>query len=285
MTKEELVKTLCVIKERMFHQAEDNTAYKVFFNHVKPVEHNESWHALPVCFESLHDDDAWGDRSRSYDYMVRLIRQMNEKLKHPDFSLRGEVLIAHAKHICYLVIGREEIFKFHASRDREKVTVKLGQGDRYTVPEVKCGDEIELKIISQQRGWLYLFCIDSEGAIDPVYPQEFGKKSDVKISTNVEFNYSEFVNGRRKDQGLGKWKFSGAISGSERVFAVTIDSEHPIALDEQYILKNYSYQLLFAHRRVSRGVGGVPDADIINLNHGDITIGFADYYYDANAPS
>lgn len=281
MTKEALVQKLSVIKERIFYQADDNTAYTAFFNHVKPVEHNGSWHAAPVSFETLQNDDAWGDRSCSYDYMIRLVHQMNEKLDHPDFSLRGEVLIAHAKHVCYLIIGHGEIFKFHASRDREKVTVKLGQAERYTIPNFARGDEVELKITAQQRGWLYLFCIDSEGMINPIYPKSFGVKSDIRVSTNTEFDYSGLANKRRKEKGLDKWKFSGETPGAERVFAVTVNSEYPIALDEQYLLANYSYQLLFAHLRVSKGLGEIPDIDIINLDHTDIAIGFADYYFQA----
>ena len=73
----------------------------------------------------------------------------------------------------------------------------------------------------------------------------------------------------------------GETPGAERVFAVTVNSEYPIALDEQYLLANYSYQLLFAHLRVSKGLGEIPDIDIINLDHTDIAIGFADYYFQA----
>lgn len=277
MTKIELMETLIVIKERMFHNAGNNSGYEYFFDHAHPIEHHGKWYVTPVRFE----DPSWRQNNRMND----LVRQMNNKLKHTDFRLRGEVLIAHVRNVCYLIIGREEIFKFHASRNREKISVKLAQTDRYTVPEFMRGDEIDLKINSQQKGWLYLFCIDSEGVIDPVYPQKFGKKSDVKISMNAEFNYSEFANERRKELGLDEWKFSGKTSGFERVFAMTVDEEHPIALDEQYILANYSYQLLFAHRKVARGMGEVPDSDIINLDHEDTAIGFADYYYDANALS
>ena len=273
MTEKELMRRLAIIKERMFYRAENNSVYEYFFDQAKPIECNGKWYVTPVRF----DDSFWNDGN----YMSDLVRQMNRKFDRLGFSLRGEVLIVQAKHVCYLIIGREEILKFHASRDQEKVTVRLGQAERYTLPEFECGDPIGLKITSQQKGWLYLFCIDSAGVIEPVYPQKFGIKSDVKVSTNTSFDYSnEFANPYRKDQELDEWKFSGTTSGSERVFAMVVDTPKPVTISYEYILDKYSFPLLFAHREVSRGMEKISATDIEKVKASAVAIGFADYYYE-----
>ena len=281
MTEVELRNKYSLVKEQLFFRAVNSSVYCYFFNQAKPIECNGKWYVAPVRFTAKE----W----RKKNYVSDLVRRMNNKLDRPDFSLQGEVKVFQAKPFCYLIIGQDERTKFNHSKGIEKINVKLGEigKNNDTAPTFTKGTPVHLTITSQQKGWLFLFCIDSSGVIAPVYPKKFGGKSDVWITTNSDFDYSGFANERRRENGnYEEWKFAGSSSGAERVFALVVDYPKPVFIDEEFILEHYSFPLLFSHRKVPRGFEGIPDQKIEVVNIASIkklnaVIGFADYYYQA----
>ena len=286
MTEAELRGKYDLVKEQLFSGAVKSSVYRTFFSQARPVECNGKWYVAPVRFT----DEEW----KKKNYISDLVHRMNEKLDRPDFSLQGEVKVFQVKPFGYMIIGRDERTKFDHSKGIEKINVKLGDASKSkgTIPSFKEGTAVHLKINSQQKGWLFLFCIDATGVIDPVYPKKFGIKSDVWITTNSDFDYSRFANERRRENEIDEeWSFAGSVSGSERVFALVIDYPHDVFLDENFILEHYSFPLLFSHRKVPRGVEKIPEprerkaTNIKSIKKPNIVIGFADYYYEANGPS
>ena len=149
---------------------------------------------------------------------------------------------------------------------------------RNPIPSFKSGDEFFLNGSSPVHGWVYLFSIDADRNLDPVYPRD-GERSGIRLSRNAKKDLSAAINAKIAPT----LHFEGSAVGMERLVVVVVDTEEAIPVTCAHMRSIFPLSVLFAHEQRTRGLApaaGPRELTFDRLGLNQIAIGTLDYYYE-----
>lgn len=252
-------------------------------------EYNGEAFAPPVPFSKFTDLDEWTLSEDNAGVSAR-IRHIQESMDTREFPFRSSVYLTHEKGYCFLIIGTEQVGVIRERRERgglPNVTLSFeGKDGMDNLPRFGKGDLVKITASSPVRGWLYLFSVDANRVITPVYPGE-GKASDIILSQNTRINITdkvnEAINKKAEHQQPRPLCYCGSSQGMERVIALVVKGEDPVPVTISHLRSRFPLPFLFAHEQKHKGMGYSPtdsDNDFTALSLERIAIGTLDYFYE-----
>jgi len=289
MKKTEAEQLLVELKKWVLREAEENPSYDVIMGSFKVDENNGDAFAIPVSFDALTAHPKWEGSTKDKDVSSK-IRAIQAKMDEYLCPQRTSVYLTHEDRYCFLILGTEQADVVRAWKKEGRpqgVTLSFDNSASTAegVPCFQAGELVKLSASSPLRGWVYLFCIDANRIITPVYPVE-GQESELAISQNSVKFLSDEINAliRKKSPftNTQPLKFTGQAAGKERIVAVV--TEKPVPMTIAHLKRRIPLPLLYSHEQKSKGIGESQTnstCDFNSLRLNQMAIGTLDYYYQA----
>jgi len=288
MKKKDVDERIKAAQEWAIRSGKNKDDYEKILN-LEPKEFNGRFYVAPVSFSKITGVPK-RERTDADKKLERQIGVLNERLHEKEFVYSNEMHLTHYDKFIFLILGKEEIQQYRDIRQRiNKVNLSFAGHNKYTEPPptFTFDSDVNLKIKSQEEGWVYLFHIDANGTRSLVYPFE-GDVSEIHVSVNTELNLSKEINDKRGK--LEALKFRSKPSGPERLVALVLKADIALPVVVSHLLHFIPYDLLFSHEERSKsGIGGGrvnSDNDVTSLSLDQVAIGTLDYFNEGiNAPS
>lgn len=289
MKKIEARQLLAEVTKWVLQKTEGNPSYDVILGSFNVDENNGDAFAVPVSFDALTAHPDWEGSTKDKDVASK-IRAIQAKMDEFLCPQRMSVYLTHEDGYCFLILGTEQadvVRKWKKGGRPQGVTLSFDNpaSTAEGFPCFKEGELVKLSASSPLKGWVYLFCIDADRTITPVYPAE-GQESELSISQNSVKYLSDEINALiRKKSPFTKTqplKFTGQAAGKERIVAVV--TEKPVPMTIAHLKRRIPLPLLYSHEQISRGVGESQTdstCDFNSLRLNQMAIGTLDYYYQA----
>ena len=277
-----------VIREAIKWLPEDS-AGRVILKSFELNEYNGEAFAPPIPFSRFTQLDEWTLSTDNAAVTAR-IRHIQESMDTRGFPLCASLYLTHEKGYCVLVLGTEQVDVIRRQREYgglPNVTISFpDRHDGENLPRFCKGDLVELSASSPLRGWLYLFCVDADRIISPVYPGE-GERSEIRLTQNSRCNIMDKINAaikaKTKFQEHKPLRYSGHSEGYERIVVLVVDSENPVPVTISQLRSRFPLPLLFSHEQRHKGIGYQPINamnDFMAMPLERVALGSADYYYN-----
>ena len=266
----------------------EDSAGRLIMASFEVEEYNGEAFAAPMPFSRFTDQAEW-TQSKDSGSVTAQIRRMQESMDANRFPLRTSVYLTHEKGFCLLILGTEQVDVTRARKEQGglfNVTLSFEEPESDELPRFGKDDLVNISASSPVRGWLYLFAVDADRLITPVYPGE-GERSDILLSQNSRCNITDKINAARKAESKfaepPPLSFCGDSGGVERIVALVADTNDPLPVTIAHLRSRFPLSILFAHEQRHRGIGySLTDSknDFSSLPLDQIAIGTLDYYYE-----
>lgn len=269
---------------------EDSTG-RLILKSFKLEEYNSDAYAAPVPFSKLTESDEW-KLAKDNAAVTARIRYVQEAMDTKQFPLRSSVYIMHEKGFCFLILGTNQVAVIRERRSQgglQRVTLDFNATDKSDeLPRFGKGELVSMSASSPVKGWLYLFSVDANRVVTPIYPGE-GRLSDINLSQNSRISISDAANEAMRREALHQSKphiplcYCGDTVGFERFVAMVIHADNPVPVTISHLRSCFPLPFLFAHEIIHRGAGYSPTDscnDFASLSLDQIAIGTLDYYYE-----
>lgn len=251
-------------------------------------EYNGEAFAPPIPFCKFTEKADW-TLSRDTASVSARIRHIQESMDTREFPLRTSIYLTHEKGYCFLIIGTEQVSVVRERREQgglPNVTLSFEGIDGADLPKFGKGDTVNITASSPIRGGLYLFSVDANRVISPVYPGE-GIISDITLAQNTRTSITDKINEAvvRKSQHQKPLplRYCGDSGGMERIIALVVGGDDPVPVTISQLRSRFPLPFLFAHEQKHKGMGYSPTDsknDFASRPLDQIAIGTLDYYYD-----
>ncbi len=291
MTKPEALQLIFQTKTWLRERSKEGAkeSFEIIFDSFEIDEIGGKAVAAPVPFEKFTSKPDW-PQSKESKSVASQINRIREKMDGDLFPLRSSVYLIHEDGRCFLFLGESDASTIRLWKEdgRPKgVTLSFDKAasEKEGLLNFTAGDNVEISASSHLKGWIYLYCIDANQIITPIYPAE-GKRSELKISQNLKKNLSDEVNDLIQKESphhtVPPLKFGGNAAGIERIVAMV--TEKPVPVTIAHLKSRIPLPLLYSHELKTKGVGesrtnSTNDFDSLTLDQ--IAIGTLDYYYNA----
>lgn len=257
-----------------------NPRYEIILNGFTVEDLNGEAFALPVPFSVLWEHPEWGAFSNTESSFEELIRRMQKKMEHEQYSQRDSIYITHSDKCCVLILGTENVAFYKKTKEPGALPkVKLSfcgpKKDEGKLPSFSTGDLIEIEGRSPLKGWVYAFSINANREIYPMYPGE-GERSEVYVSQNSDAIFSDRI---LKAMGTTlPWRFSEGKAGPERFVLMVLTDKVPVVT--AHLRRCIPVPLLFAHEVKTKGASQLQGNIFDQLRLDQVAIGTLDYYFE-----
>lgn len=290
MNKLEANQLITETKKWIHRETNGNVNNKIILGAFKVGQSEGQAFAIPVSFDVLTKNADWTGSKANRDVAAR-IRAIQAKMDEHLCPWRTSVYLTHEDGICFLLLGTDQVDVVRRSKALTgclpNVTLSFenaSEGSNGSVPCFKKGQLLEISASSPIKGRLYLYSIDANRIITPVYPPE-GRSSLIKIAENSKRNLNEEINERIEEESIyddeDPLKFCGNAKGHERLVAVVL--ARPVPMTIAHLKSRLPLPKLYSYEQQHKGVGKGrtnSSSDFSSLSLEQIAIGTLDYYYE-----